>query len=382
MIYRVKNARIYADPSLNTKNGLLFSIENGVSRIISEIPDGCEVENIDGNGALLFPAFTDIGAKCYDKCRESSESLETASAAASVGGYRRIVTLGGDCFGDGRVVTVKNVSEGAKSGIVYGFYGDEDIYETLSEIKKNDALYISAGIKDTENGGFARGIASKMSGTVGFSRYDECGELGKLLFAAYETGARVHVMAIGCKEALEMVKTAKKAGAAVTVGVSPFHLALTENDVAFYGANCKLLPPLRSSLDREALREGLFDGSIDVVSSLHTPLSKSEKIGINGARYGLCSIETTLPVLMTYLRELEEKPHRIAEIMALKPSEIIGEGYSLREGQSADFVLVDKRSELVISSNTLRSKCSNTPFLGQTLLGCNPRLYLNGKQNG
>ena len=128
-----------------------------------------------------------------------------------------------------------------------------------------------------------------------------------------------------------------------------------------------------------ALREGLFDGSIDTVSSLHTPLSKSEKTGTGDALYGLSSIETTLPALITYLRELEEKPRRIAEIMALRPSEIIGEGHSLREGQSADFVLVDPRNELVISSNTLKSKCSNTPFLGQTLLGCNLRLYLNGK---
>lgn len=378
MFYKVKNCRIYNDPS-NTKNGLLFSYENGVSRVVSEIPQGAEIKEIDAKGSLLFPAFTDIGAKCYDKCRENTESRETASAAATAGGYRRIISFGGDCFGDGRVIAAKKVSDGETNGITYGFYGDGDIYETLCRIKKNDGLYISAGIKDTEDGGFARGIASKMSGTVGFSRYDECGELAKLLFAAYESGARVHITAIGCKEALEMVKTAKKAGASVTVGISPFHLALTENDVAFYGANCKLLPPLRSHSDREALREGLYDGSIDTVSSLHTPLSPNEKSSVGGSRYGLCSIETTFPALMTYLPELEEKPHRIAEIMALKPSEIIGEGFSLKDGESADFVLVDPSSELVISSNTLKSKCLNTPFLGQTLLGCNLRLYLNGK---
>lgn len=375
MIYRVKNCIMYN----GSRDGLLFSVENGESRVISKAPVGSEVKEIDAKGALLLPAFTDIGAKCYDKWRESSEALETASAAATVGGYRKIVSLGGDCFGDGRVITARQIADGVENGIYYGFYGDENIYETLSGIKKNDALYISAGIKDTEKGGFARGIASKMSGTVGFSRYDECGELAKLLFAAYETGARVHIMAIGCREALEMVRSAKKAGAPVTVGVSPFHLALTENDVAFYGANCKLLPPLRSSIDREALREGLLDGSIDTVSSLHTPLSPSEKTGADGARYGLCSIETTLPVLMTYLPELERNPRRIAEIMALTPSEIIGESFSLSEGENADFVLVDPQSELVISRNTLKSKCFNTPFLGQTLLGCNLKLYLNGK---
>ena len=378
MFYKIKNCRIIADPSLNTKNGLLFSVENGVSRIVSEIPKSAETKTIDGKGALLLPAFTDIGARCYDSTKESRESTETALAAANAGGYRRIVSLGGDCFGS-RVLTAKSVSNGIAGGIYYGYYGDGDIYETLCEIKKNDALYISAGINESENGGFSRGIASKMSGCAGFSRYDECGELAKLLFAAYESGARVHVTAIGCKEALEMIKFAKRSGVKVTAGVSPFHLALTENDVAFYGSNCKLLPPLRSQADREALREGLFDGSIDTVSSLHTPLSASEKNGAGGSRYGLSSIETTLPVLVTYLQELLEKPRRIAEIMAIRPSEIIGEAFSLREGERADFVLVDPSAELVISSNTLKSKCSNTPFLGQTLLGCNLKLFINGK---
>ncbi len=374
MFYKVKNCIMYD----GSRNGLLFSVENGISRIVSEIPKSAETKTIDAKGNLLFPAFTDIGARPYDSSIESRESAETAMAAANAGGYRRIVAIGGDCF-DRRVITAKNASSGISGGIYYGYYGDGDIFETLTKIKKNDALYISAGINEAENGGFSRGVASKMSGSVGFSRYDECGELAKLLFAAYESGTRVHIMAIGCKEALEMIKSAKKTGVNVTVGVSPFHLALTENDVAFYGANCKLLPPLRSQSDREALREGLFDGSIDTVSSLHTPLSASEKNDAGGSRYGLSSIETTLPVLVTYLPELLEKPRRIAEIMALMPSRIIGEPFSLKEGESADFVLLDPSAELVISSNTLKSKCLNTPFLGQTLLGCNLKLFINGK---
>ena len=113
MIYRVKNCIMYD----GSRNGLLFSVENGVSRVMRDLPNGADVREIDANGALLFPAFTDIGAKCYDKCRESSESVETASAAASVGGYRRIVTLGGSCFGDGRVITANNVKDGAESQV-------------------------------------------------------------------------------------------------------------------------------------------------------------------------------------------------------------------------------------------------------------------------
>ncbi len=376
MIYRVKNCRICADDSLNTKNGFLFSVENGVSAIINEPPENAPITDIDGKGRLLIPAFTDIGCHFYDERYRSRDSMLTASAAASAGGYRRLVTLGEN--GDDRVLISASTPEAmGENGICYGYYGG-DVFEELVKVKSKNGLYISAGIAPSKNGGFALGSASKMMGSAGFSRYDECGELAKLLFASYESGCRVHILGIGCKESLNMIKDAKKAGANVTVGVSPFHLAFTENDVAFYGTMCKLLPPLRSRDDREALREGLFDGSIDVISSLHTPLTSAEKSPPE-ALYGLCSLETVLPALITYLPELLASPRRIAEITALSPSRIIGENYSLKEGAPADFILVDPLSELVISRNTLKSKSSNTPFLGQTLIGCNLKLYLNGQ---
>ncbi len=377
MFFKVKNCRIYAPEALN-RHSLLFSYENGASRVVSELPAGASVTEIDGKGRLLFPAFTDIGCHFYDKNKESRDSLVTASAAASAGGYRRLVTLGGD--GDGRTVAAKRANKSARDGIYYGYYGDGCLFETLSGISLSGGLYISCGMSPRANGCFASGIASKMTGTAGFSRYDECGGLSDLLFAAYETGCRVHIRSIGCRESLEMIKDAKKSGVKVTVGVSPFHLALTENDVPFYGAMCKLLPPLRSKSDRDALREGLMNGDIDCVSSCHTPLTASEKpTDCTSSPFGLCSLETALPVVLTYMPELIDYPERIAEAFALRPSALIGESFSLRIGESADFVLLDPASELVISKNTLKSKSVNTPFLGQTLIACGLRLYLNGK---
>lgn len=390
MIYRVKNCKVVgADPSLNTKNGLLFSINDGRSRIINELPIGEKVTDIDGRGGLLLPAFTDIGCHYYDPKNESRDSLITASASASAGGYRRLITLDEEScvLNDGRIIaakSVKNCIDGG--GIYFGRYGDipsDRLLSTFNAIKENGGLYISAGIDENMAiGSFACGSASKMTGTSGITRFDECAELGRELFAAYESGCALHVMAIGCREAIEMIKAAKKSGVAVTCGVSPFHLSLCENDVAFYGAMCKLLPPLRSRSDREALKEGVLDGSIDCICSLHTPHSKAERgTSVKDAPYGLCSFETALPVVLTYLPELLGRDsQRLAELFSVAPSRIIGENYTLSEGKQADFVIIDPSRELVISENTLKSKSCNTPFLGQTLNGCYPRLFIDGRE--
>ena len=174
-----------------------------------------------------------------------------------------------------------------------------------------------------------------------------------------------------------MVKEVKRSGAPVSVGVSPFHLSMTENDVAFYGNGCKLLPPLRSRRDREALREGLFDGSIDCVSSLHTPRTRQEK---DRGAFGLCSFETVLPTLMTFVPELlKEAPQRLESVLSTFPSALIGESFALKEGERADFVLIDTESETVVTENTLKTKSLNTMLMGQTVIS-SLRLYLNGTE--
>jgi dihydroorotase len=157
------------------------------------------------------------------------------------------------------------------------------------------------------------------------------------------------------------------------------HLAFIDMDVLYYAQMCKILPPLRKKKDREALREGLFDGSIDCISSLHTPLCKKEKeLPSSDAPFGASSIETVLPVLLTYMPEiLRERPERLPMVLSCAPSEIVNEPFDLKLGEKADFVLVDPTTELVVTENTLRSKSLNSPFLGQTLMS-SLRLYLNG----
>lgn len=384
--FQVKNCRIIcSDDALSNKNDLFFCVKNGISKIIPESEVKTEPKVILGNERLLLPAFTDIGGNFFDPDFKDRDSLQTASAALSSGGYRRIYTFSNRCFEDDRVKNIAPIPQRLenieKNGIYYGFHDkNRDLMTVFSALNEKNALYVSAGIDtQTIDGEYSSGMASKMMSTKGITLFEECSILAQELLAAYETGCRLHIRAVASKEALGMIKEAKKMGVKVTCGVSPIHLALVDIDVLYYARMCKILPPLRSKIDREALREGVFDGSIDCISSLHTPLSKKEKSQPSpSSPFGVASIETVLPVLLTYVPELITSGlHRLPSLLSEMPSRIINDCYSLKIGASADFVLVDPKTELVVSENTLRSKSVNTPFMGHTLMS-SLRLYYNG----
>ena len=386
--FRVKNCRIIcSDQSLTNKKDLFFKIDNGESEIITESALENEPTVIEANERLLLPAFTDIGGVFFDPNYPARDSLQTASAALSSGGYRRLYTFSNQKdHGDDRVKSIaslpKRLENVENNGIYYGFHDkNRDLISVFSAMSEKNALYISAGIDEkTVDGVFSVGMASKMTSSKGISLFDECSSLAQELLAAYETGCRIHVRAIASKEALKMITEAKKMGTKVTCGVSPMHLSFFDLDVLYYAQMCKLLPPLRKEKDREALREGVFDGSIDCISSLHTPLCKKEKGQPSiSAPFGVSSIETVLPVLLTYLPELlRGRPERLPHLMSDMPSKIVNDEFTLKVGGRADFLLVDPTAELVVTENTLRSKSLNSPFLGQTLVSSS-RLYLSGQ---
>ena len=375
--FHVTNCDIVNKDELGLKNELFFRVENGISRIISEDELTEQPRIIDGGGRLLFPAFTDIGGNFHDPKFPMRDSLQTASASLSAGGYRRLYTFSDRADqGDNRVKSIPplpNDVQCIENGKAYYAYHDKnrDLMSIFGAFAEKNALYISAGIdENTVKGTYSCGMASKWMSTEGITLYEECSTLSSELLAAYESGCRLHIRAIASAEALKMITEAKKAGVKVTCGVSPTHLALSDMDALYYAQMAKLLPPLRAKKDREALREGIFDGSIDCISSLHTPFAKNEKdLPPKSAPFGLSSIETVLPVLLTYVPKLlKERPKRISELLSEAPSRIMNENFILKQGGAADFVLVDPNTELVVTENTLMSKSVNTPFLGHTLM--------------
>ena len=200
------------------------------------------------------------------------------------------------------------------------------------------------------------------------------------LTLAAETGCRYHVCHISTRRSVELIRAAKARGVRVTCETAPHYLTLCESDVRDEG-RFKMNPPIHTADDREALIEGLLDGTVDMVATDHAPHTAEEKSrGFAGSLNGIVGLETAFPVLYTRLVETGRIPlERLIETMSTAPRRIFRIGGGLAEGEKADLALIDTQSEFVLRSETFLSKGRSTPFEGWKVRGCVLLTLKNGK---
>jgi dihydroorotase len=191
--------------------------------------------------------------------------------------------------------------------------------------------------------------------------------------------ARVHVCRISSGEGVELVRAAKREGLAVTADVSIQHVHLTDQDIGHYDTNCRLDPPLRTEADREAIRRGLADGTIDAICSDHTPVSQDDKLLPFGeARPGASGLETLLPLVLAWAQEARVPLAPALAKVTSAPARILDEDTgTLEPGRKADLVVIDPKAQWTVTAESLVSSGGNSPWLGQTLTG-RPRWTLVG----
>jgi dihydroorotase len=189
---------------------------------------------------------------------------------------------------------------------------------------------------------------------------------------AEKTNWRVHISHVSMAASLDLIRQARARWVPVTCEVTPHHLTLTEKDASKCGPDAKVNPPLRHKEDVEALRQGLKDGTIDVIASDHAPHTPAEKArGWEEAPMGAIGLETTLGVVLTALVQ----PGIITlsqaiERMSSNPARILGiPGGSLEVGTPADITIIDLEKKWVVDSSAFASKGRNTPFTGWRLRG-------------
>jgi len=192
------------------------------------------------------------------------------------------------------------------------------------------------------------------------------------LLLAEETGARIHIQHLSSKRSVELVREANKRGVKVTAEATPHHLILTDGDVAGYHTATKVNPPLRTKKDREALREGLLNGTIDLIATDHAPHTREEKNQEFGkAPFGMTGLETALGLILTefYHTGLLSLA-KIVDLLSLSPARLLGiPGGTLAEGSPADLVLVALDREWEVKEEEFLSKSTNSPFVGWKLKG-------------
>lgn len=179
------------------------------------------------------------------------------------------------------------------------------------------------------------------------------------------TGAPVHIAHVSTAESVRAIREAKARGVRVTAETAPHYFLLTEDAVRRHGANAKMNPPLRRARDREAVREGLADGTIDVIATDHAPHAPHEKAaGLRAAPNGVIGLETALPLSLGLVAEGLLTIEALVEKMSINPMQILGKSFGIIPGHPADLTVIDLEARFVINENLIRSQSRNTPFIG------------------
>lgn len=370
-----------------------------------EVPAGTEV--LDIAGRIAVPAFADIHVHFREPGFTAKETIRTGSMAAARGGYTVVCAMPNlDPVPDSpetlaveqaaidrdAVVSVLpycSITKGRKGqelvdfkalkgGCVAfsddgsGVQGREMMLEAMKAAAREDVI-IAAHCEDNSllRGGYIHdGRYCAAHGHKGICSESEWGQIARDLELCEETGCRYHVCHISTKESVALIREAKARGVNVTCETAPHYLVLCEDDLQEDG-RFKMNPPLRSAEDREALIEGLLDGTIDAIATDHAPHTAEEKSrGLAHSAMGIVGLETSFPVLYTALvRAGRLSLERLVELMSGSPRRIFRLGGGLGPGQPADIAVIDIEKEYNIDSRTFLSKGRSTPFDGWKVRG-------------
>ena len=194
------------------------------------------------------------------------------------------------------------------------------------------------------------------------------------------TGTRLHICHVSTAGSVRLVRDAKERGVKVTAEATPHHFMLTERAVAEYDTNAKMNPPLRTQKDVDAVREGLADGTIDVIATDHAPHSEDEKkVEFDQAPFGIVGLETALPLSLRLVEEGVISLSDMISKLTSVPSGIVNiESGTLSPGARADVLIFDPEAKVTIDRNSFHSKSRNTPFHGWELKGAVLYTIVNG----
>ena len=417
MALLIKNAQVYkgdcfepADVLINGKN-----IEK-VGTSISLNGDG-RVFDFKGE-YFLIPGFVDVHVHLREPGFSYKETIKTGTQAAARAGYNAVCPMPNlnptpDCVENLKVqqdiidrdavidvfpfAAITKGRKGAGECVdfealkdkVIGFSDDgcgvqakELMRKAMIGCEKAGSI-ISAHCEVNEllNGGYIHdGEYCKAHGHKGICSESEWGEIKRDCELSKETGCRYHVCHISTKESVEIIRNAKAEGVNVTCETTPHYLTLCDDDLQEDG-RFKMNPPLRSREDKEALIEGVIDGTVDVIATDHAPHSKEEKSkGLEKSAMGIVGLETAFPVLYTKLVKTGIIPlEKLICMMSVRPREIFRiEGGKIEAGAVANLCVLNLNKEWVVDPEKFLSKGRSTPFEGWQVFGENVLTILRG----
>ena len=258
------------------------------------------------------------------------------------------------------------------------------MYLAMKEAAKNNKALV-AHTEDESllfGGVMHAGKKAEELGLPGILSVTESSQIARDLLLAEATGVHYHVCHVSTKESVRVIRDAKKAGIHVTAEVSPHHLILIDEDIPEDFGFWKMNPPLRGREDREALIEGLLDGTIDCIATDHAPHGLEEKSqSFMKSPFGIVGSETAFQLIYTHFVETGRFTlEQVINWLAVKPAEIFGlNAGTLTVGAPADVAVFDITQTCTIDKEDFLSKGENTPFIGWKVKGETQMTFVNGK---
>ena len=409
----IKNGRVI-DPANQLDGSFDILINNGKIEAIE--PQGKisgsklkDVPVIDAKNCVVAPGFCDMHVHFREPGHEYKETIETGSASAAAGGFSTVAVMPNTSpVNDNRSITELIFSQAKKTNLVNvlpigaitkGLKGES--LSDMGELKEAGCIGYSddgrpvmdselmrrafeysrmfglpciqhSEILDLTQGGcMNEGIISTELGLKGMPVEAEDIMVFRDICLLRKTGGRLHVAHISSGGAVELVRQAKAKGLPVTCEVAPHHFTLTEEACRNYDTNAKMSPPLRTHEDLELIKEGLRDGTIDIIATDHAPHDVADKqMEFSKACFGIVGLETALPLTLKMVDEKVITLQKAVDLLTHQPCRLFNlDKGSLGVGRDADIVIFNPKTQYTIEPEKFKSRSKNSPYKGWKVRG-------------
>jgi len=409
MLILIKGGRVI-DPG-NIDGIMNILIKDGlIAEITADEPVifGENIRIIEAAGLIITPGLIDMHVHLREPGHEYKETIETGCRAAVSGGFTSVCAMPNtnpvndskevthfilkqaEAAGYAHLYPVGAISQGLEGKFLSEFFDlkqagvkavSDDGFPVRSSLLMRRALEYAKGfgllvishceeMELAKSGVMNEGEVATKLGLGGVPNAAESVAVMRDIALSELTGARLHIAHISTKESVNAIRDAKKRGAPVTAETAPHYFTLTHDAVYGYNTFAKMNPPLRSAEDRDAVREGLADGTIDVIATDHAPHSSIEKdVEFEFAANGIVGLETSLPLSIKLVKDGFLSMNELVKKMSKNPAKILGIENTLKPGAVADLTIIDPEYRSIVNKAKFKSMGRNTPFDGMEIRG-------------